>query len=246
MSQLDEQLKALRLSHAADALVRQEEQLTTYAELSFNERLSLLLEYEIQCRNVNKVTRLKRQAKLRLTASPNQLDYRVERGLNRKQMSELLTGSYLYNYQNILLTGPTGAGKTYVACALAEQACSQQHLTRYYRLSRLLDDLVAARVDGTYQKLLLSLAKKRLLVIDDWGMEKLTQKQSSDLLEVLEDRYQQSSTIMVSQLPVSEWYNMISNTTIADALLDRLLHNSHRIELRGESMRKLAQSDHLD
>ena len=122
MSQLDEQLKALRLSHAADALVRQEEQLTTYAELSFNERLSLLLEYEVQCRNVNKVTRLKRQAKLRLTASPNQLDYRVERGLNRKQMSELLTGSYLYNYQNILLTGPTGAGKTYVACALAEQA----------------------------------------------------------------------------------------------------------------------------
>ncbi|WP_293128328.1 ATP-binding protein [Moritella sp.] len=145
MSQLDEQLKALRLSHAADALVRQEEQLTTYAELSFNERLSLLLEYELLCRNVNKVDRLKRQAKLRLSASPNQLDYRVERGLSRKLMSELLTGGYLHNCQNILLTGPTGAGKTYVACALAEQACQQQYLTRYYRLSRLLDDLSAAR-----------------------------------------------------------------------------------------------------
>ena len=117
---------------------------------------------------------------------------------------------------------------------------------RYYRLSRLLDDLASARLDGTYQKQLLTLSKKALLVIDDWGMEKLQQEQASNLLEVLEDRYQESSTIVISQLPVKEWYNMIGNSTIADALLDRLVHNSHRIELRGESMRKLAQSDHLE
>ncbi|MEH6534230.1 MAG: IS21-like element helper ATPase IstB [Photobacterium frigidiphilum] len=246
MNSLNEQLKALRLSHAAQALEQQQVQLTTYAELSFEERLSLLLDYELLNRNQTKIQRLKRQAKLRVSAQGSQLVYRENRGLKRTLMSGLLTGSYLYKHQNILITGPTGVGKTYVACALAEQACELQHATRYYRLSRLLDDLASARLDGTYQKQLLALSKKVLLVIDDWGMEKLRQEQASNLLEVLEDRYQESSTIVISQLPVKEWYNMIGNSTIADALLDRLIHNSHRIELQGESMRKLAQSDHLE
>lgn len=140
--------------------------------------------------------------------------------------------------QNVLITGPTGAGKTYVACALATQACEQLYSSRYYRLSRLLDDLSSGRLDGTYQKQLQALAKKQLLIIDDWGMEKLTPDHAGHLLELLEDRYQVNSTIMVSQLPVKEWYNMIGNATVADALLDRLLHNSHRIELGGESMQK--------
>lgn len=117
---------------------------------------------------------------------------------------------------------------------------------RYYRLTRLLDDLTAGRLDGSYQKQLQSLAKKTLLILDDWGMEKLTQEHAGHLLEVLEDRYQNSSTIVISQLPVKEWYNMIGNATVADALMDRLVHNSHRIELGGESMRKLAQSEHLE
>ncbi|MDF5247534.1 IS21-like element ISVch3 family helper ATPase IstB, partial [Vibrio parahaemolyticus] len=164
----------------------------------------------------------------------------------RKQMSELLTGSYLHKHQNILITGPTGAGKTYLGCALATSACDQRQTVRYYRLTRLLDDLTAGRLDGSYQKQLQSLAKKGLLLLDDWGMEKLTQEHAGHLLEVLEDRYQNSSTIVISQLPVKEWYNMIGNATVADALMDRLVHNSHRIGLGGESMRKLAQSEHLE
>lgn len=246
MDQIHEQLKVLRLSHAAKALEQQREQLSTYAELGFEERLTLLLESEQLGRDQAKILRLKRQAKLRLDALPSQLLYKEDRGLKRTQMSELLIGGYLQKHQNILITGPTGAGKTYVACALAAQACEQQFSVRYYRLSRLLDDLSSGRLDGTYQKQLLSLSKKQLLILDDWGMEKLTPDHSGHLLELLEDRYQNSSTIMISQLPVKEWYNMIGNSTVADALLDRLIHNSHRIELGGESMRKLAHSDHLE
>ena len=227
------------------ALERQREQSSTYAELGFEERLSLLLEHEILHRNQNKVKQLRRQAKLRLSAQVSQITYKEGRGLNRKMMAELATGSYLHKHQNILITGPTGAGKTFVGCALAEQACEQHQSVRYFRLNRLLDDLSASKLDGSYQKLLLNLSKKSLLIIDDWGLEKLTQAQSGNLLEVLEDRYQQSSTIVISQLPVKEWFKMISNATVADAILDRLIHNSHRIELEGESMRKLDQSDHL-
>ncbi|AJR07107.1 transposase [Photobacterium gaetbulicola] len=246
MNQLNERLKALRLSHAATALEQQQEQLSTYAELTFEERLGLLLESELLNRSQTKIQRLKRQAKLRLDAQPSQILYKEGRGLKRQQVSELLTGGYLHKHQNILVTGPTGAGKTYIACALATQACEQQHMVRYYRLSRLLDDLSTGRLDGTYQKQLQTLAKKQLLILDDWGMEKLSQDHAGHLLEVLEDRYQVSSTIVVSQLPVKEWYNMIGNATVADALLDRLIHHSHRIELGGESMRKLVQSDHLE
>lgn len=240
MERVNEQLRELRLTHATQALEQQREQLSTYAELSFEARLSILLEHELLNRAQTKVERLKRQARFRLSAQSSELIYQQGRGLQRTQMGELLSGSYLHKQQNILITGPTGAGKTYVACAIAQRACELHHPCRYYRLSRLLDDLTSAKLDGTYQKQLLALSKKALLIIDDWGMEKLTQEQSSHMLEVLEDRYQQSSTIVISQLPVKDWYPMISNATIADALLDRLIHNSHRIELGGESMRKLA------
>ena len=240
MDAIIQQLKSLRLSHASDALEQQRIHPATYAELGFEERLGLILDHEIVNRDQTKIQRLKRQAKLRLSASGNQLDYRPERGLKRAMMGELLSGTYLQKRQNVLITGATGAGKTYVACALAEQACEQHCPSRYYRLNRLLDDLSSSRLDGSYQKLLLSLAKKKLLVIDDWGLEILSQEHASNLLEVLEDRYQECSTIIISQLPVKEWHEMIDNSTIADAILDRLVHQSHRIELRGESMRKLA------
>ncbi|WP_435248259.1 IS21-like element helper ATPase IstB [Vibrio sp. nBUS_14] len=240
MDAIIQQLKSLRLSHASDALEQQRIHPATYAELGFEERLGLILDHEIVNRDQTKIQRLKRQAKLRLSASGNQLDYRPERGLKRAMMGELLSGTYLQKRQNVLITGATGAGKTYVACALAEQACEQHCPSRYYRLNRLLDDLSSSRLDGSYQKLLLSLSKKKLLVIDDRGMEKLSQEHASNLLEVLEDRYQECSTIIISQLPVKEWHEMIDNSTIADAILDRLVHQSHRIELRGESMRKLA------
>ncbi|QIR98766.1 IS21-like element helper ATPase IstB [Vibrio diabolicus] len=246
MNSINEQLKALRLGHAVTALEQQREQASTYAELSFEERLTLLLESEILGRNQAKILRLKRQAKLRLEGLASQIIYEEGRGLRRVQISELLTGKYLQKKQNVLITGPTGAGKTYLACALAGQACEQLYSARYYRLSRLLDDLSSGRLDGTYQKQLQTLARKDLLILDDWGMEKLSPDHAGHLLELLEDRYQTSSTIMVSQLPVKEWYNMIGNATVADALLDRLIHNSHRIELKGESMRKLAQTGQVE
>lgn len=242
-SQLLEQLRALRLSQSAHALESQWGQPGTYQSLAFEERLGLLLEQELLSRETSKVNRLRKQARLRLQALPQQLEYRLERGLQRTQMAGLLTGNYLRLHQNVLITGPTGCGKTYVACALGEQACQQHMQVRYYRVGRLLEELNAARADGSYQHLLLTLAKQALLLLDDWGLEKLSARQAADLLEVIEDRYQQGSTVIASQLPVSEWHQMVSNPTVADALLDRLLHHSHRIELKGESMRKLAQTD---
>gem|GEM_PF-852279 len=175
----------------------------------------------------------------------NHLDYRAERGLKKTQVAELLSGQYLHHAHNILITGATGCGKTYLSCALAEQACQQHHNTRYYRLGQLLDELTLSHADGSYRQKLAQLAKCKLLLLDDWGMEKLNARQANDLLDIMEDRYQRGSTIIASQLPVNDWYKLISNPTVADALLDRLLHNSHRIELQGESMRKLDQSDHL-
>lgn len=242
-SQLLEQLRALRLSQSAHALESQWAQPGTYQSLAFEERLGLLLEQELLSRETSKVNRLRKQARLRLQAQPQQLEYRPERGLQRTQMAGLLTGNYLRLHQNVLITGPTGCGKTYVTCALGEQACQQHMQVRYYRVGRLLEELSAARADGSYQHLLLTLAKQTLLLLDDWGLEKLSARQAADLLEVIEDRYQQGSTVIASQLPVSEWHQMVSNPTVADALLDRLLHHSHRIELKGESMRKLAQID---
>lgn len=240
-----QQLRQLRLSYLAQALEQQQAQPNTYLEMDFCERFSLLLQQELDHRDSNRINRLRKQAGLRLQALPSQLDYRSERGLSRKQMAELLTGHYLHQSRNVLITGPTGCGKTYVACALGEQACQQHRRVGYYRLNRLLGDLAAGHADGSYNQQIAQLGKKELLILDDWGLEKLSGRQASDLLEVLEDRYQRGSTVIASQLPIKDWYQMISNATVADALLDRLLHHSHRVELKGESMRKLEQSDHL-
>ncbi len=244
-SGLLEQLRALRLSHLGQALEQQWSQPGTYLDLSFDERLGLLLDHELLQRESGKVDRLLRQARLRLSAVPSGLDYRAARGLNRQKMAELLGGGYHQRYQNVLITGPTGCGKTYVACAPGEQACRQHIAVVYWRLSRLLEDLGTGHADGSDQKQLLKLSKAPLLILDDWGLDKLSARQSSDLLEVMEDRYGEGSTVIVSQLPVSEWYKMISNPTVADALMDRLMHNGHRLELKSESMRKLAQTDHI-
>jgi len=245
LSSLHEQLRALRLGHFCQALQQQQEQPDTYTDMSFEERLGLLATHEILCRDNTKVKRLTRQAKLRFDARPSGIDYRSGRGLKKEKIATLLSGQYLHYNQNIIITGATGCGKTHLACALATQACEQHHSARYYRLGELLDELHVGHADGSYRQQLNTLAKRKLLILDDWGMEKLSARQANDLLDVMEIRYQQSSTIIASQIPSSEWYKLIPSPTIADALLDRLLHNSHRIELTGESMRKLDQSDHL-
>ncbi len=233
-----EQLRALRLTAFSQALEQQRQQPTTYAELGFEERLTLLLDHELLGRENNRINRLRKQAKFRLSAQPEKLDYAPERGLKKANFAELFSGNYLKRQQNILITGATGCGKTYLACALGEQAIRQQHNVKYYRLGRPLDALAAARVDGSYTQLMSKLAKVSLMVLDDWGLEKLSAKQASDLLEVMEDRYQLSSTVIASQIPIEEWHQLIPNPTIADALLDRLIHNGQRIALKGESLRK--------
>lgn len=244
-SQLQEQLRSLRLGHFAQALQQQQGQATTYEDMSFEERLGLLAQHEIHCRQSTKVKRLLKQASLRLDAHASRLEYSSERGLRKDKIGSLLSGQYLHHAHNIIITGATGCGKTYLACALAKQACEQHHTVRYYRLGQLLDELNIGHADGSYRQQLAQIAKKKLLILDDWGMEKLNPRQANDLLDVMEERYQNTSTIIASQLPVAEWYKLMTNPTVADALLDRLLHNSHRIELMGESMRKLDQSDHL-
>ena len=244
-SQLQKQLRSLRLGHFAQALQQQQGQATTYEDMSFEERLGLLAQHEIHCRQSTKVKRLLKQASLRLDAHASRLKYRSERGLRKDKIGSLLSGQYLHHAHNIIITGATGCGKTYLACALAKQACEQHQTVRYYRLGQLLDELNIGHADGSYRQQLAQIAKKKLLILDDWGMEKLNARQANDLLDVMEERYQNASTIIASQLPVAEWYKLMTNPTVADALLDRLLHNSHRIELTGESMRKLDQSDHL-
>ena len=244
-SQLQEQLRSLRLGHFAQALQQQQGQATTYEDMSFEERLGLLAQHEIHCRQSTKVKRLLKQASLRLDAHASRLEYRSERGLRKDKIGSLLSGQYLHHAHNIIITGATGCGKTYLACALAKQACEQHQTVRYYRLGQLLDELNIGHADGSYRQQLAQIAKKKLLILDDWGMEKLNARQANDLLDVMEERYQNASTIIASQLPVAEWYKLMTNPTVADALLDRLLHNSHRIELTGESMRKLDQCDHL-
>jgi DNA replication protein DnaC len=182
---------------------------------------------------------------VRLDAHANHIDYRAARGIRKDKMATLLSGQYLHYAHNIIITGATGCGKIYLSCALGQQACEQHHTVKYYRLGQLLDELNIGHADGSYRQQLAQLAKKKLLILDDWGMEKRNARQANDLLDVMEDRYQNASTIIASQIPVTEWYKLITNPTVADALLDRLLHNSHGIELAGESMRKLDQSDQL-
>ena len=226
----------------ADALQLQLEQVSTYEELAFTERLSLLVDHEMLNRDQNKQTRLIRMTRFKLTANIQDIDYRHRRNLKKHQIAQLAQTSWLDKAQNLLVTGPCGSGKTYLGCAVGHNACLNGYSTRYYRLSRLLLEITQAKADGSYQKLLKQLANLQMLIIDDWGLEPLEAAHRHDLMEIMDDRHGTTSTVVISQLPTSEWYASIGDNTFADAILDRLMHNAHRLELKGESMRKL-QSD---
>ena len=234
-------LHDLRLGAMAQALQRQQEQVGTYGGLSFMERLGLLVEQECLERDHRKQNRLIRQARFKLNATVPDIDYQHRRNIEPSQIAQLAQGEWIERAQNLLITGPCGSGKTYLACAVGHNACLQGHSVRYYRLSRLLLALTQAKADGSYQKQLTLLAKIRVLIIDDWGLEALNAAQRNDLMEIMDDRHGHQSTVMISQLPTDEWYAAIGDNTLADAILDRLMHNAHRLKLTGESMRKIRE-----
>jgi DNA replication protein DnaC len=234
-----QQLHSLRLTGMADALSQQLDQPTTYEELGFFERLSLLVNSESTCRDNRKIVRLLRQAKLRLNAHPADIDYRARRGLHKDTLAQLLQLDWIRHHRNLLIEGATGTGKTFLACALGQTACEHGLSVRYFRASRLFEMLTVAHGDGSFGKLLAQLAKTELLIIDDWGLDILTQQQRNDLLEVIEDRHGRGATLITSQLPSTYWHEAIGEPTLADAILDRLLHNATKLQLKGESMRKI-------
>jgi DNA replication protein DnaC len=242
-------LRELKLSGMVAALEHQQEQVSTFEALPFIERLSLLLEHEHLMRENRKQERLIRQAQFKLSATLTEIDYTHPRNIKRAQVARLAQGDWIERSQNLLITGPCGSGKTYLACAIGHAACMREYSVRYYRLSRLLLELNQAKADGSYSKLLKQLAKVRLLALDDWGLEPLQPAHRHDLLEILDDRHDNSSTIVISQLPTDQWYAAIGDNTLADAILDRLMHNAHSLKLNGESMRKklrqLTEDEHL-
>jgi len=243
------QLKSLKLAGMAQTLQSQCEQPGTYEDLSFHERLGFMIDNELLAREQRKQQRLLKAAKLKLAATARELDYQHPRGLQQSQMAALLQCGWLRKAQNVLITGSCGTGKTYIACVLGHTACMKGFTVRYYRLSRLLLELTQAKADATYSKLLRALAKTDLLIIDDWGLEPLKAASRNDLMEIMDDRHGCAATIMISQLPTEQWHQSIGDNTIADAILDRLMHNAHRVKLKGESMRKrqilLTDDDHL-
>jgi len=236
------QLRQLKLNGMAAALQDQQEHPGTYEGLAFDERLQLLIDHEELERNQRKQDRLTSQAQFKLKAYPKDIDYQHTRGLQKSQIAGLLQCDWLKKAQNVLLTGPCGSGKTYIACALGHQACLKGYRSKYFRLSRLILALTQAKADGSYCKLLKELAHIELLIIDDWGLDPLNAANRNDLMEIMDDRYGKSATLMISQLPTDQWYQAIGDNTLADAILDRLMHNAHRINLKGESMRKIKSS----
>lgn len=209
-------------------------------QLSLNDGLNLLLQAEADHRQNNRELRLLKAAQFRYKASVPELKFSAERGLNKEQILALSTGTYLEKGQSILITGATGCGKSFLASALGHQACTQGKITYYFNFKKLMFKLKTCRLEGTIARQFTKLAKADLLIIDDFGLQVLDHQQQQDLMEIIEDRHARKSTILVSQLPVSCWYEIIAEQTIADAILDRLVHTSHRIELKGESRRKLS------
>jgi DNA replication protein DnaC len=230
-------LHELRLTGMAAALEEQQA-MPDIAQLDFEERLVLMLQREQTSREDRRLTRLLSQAKLRLPACVEDIDLRAPRGLDRSVILRLASADWVRAHQALLISGATGTGKTYLACAFGQSACRHGLSVRYFRFSRLLAELALARANGTYPKLLEKLSKTDLLVLDDYGLAPLSDNERRDFLEILEDRYGRRATLITSQLPLEHWHDAIGDNTFADAILDRLVHNAHRLTLKGGSMRK--------
>lgn len=233
-------LQSLKLTGMATALAEQRG-LPDLATLTFEERLALLLEREQASRHDRRLTRLLQLARLRHAACVEDVNFRTKRGLERTAFLQLASGEWIRQQQTLLLVGPTGTGKTWLACALGNAACRQGHTVRYLRLPRLLsEELVLARADGSYGKVMQTLARTDLLILDDWGLAPLGDRERRDLLELVEDRAGRRATLVTSQLPIEHWHTMIGDATFGDAILDRLVHQAHRVTLTGGSLRRLA------
>jgi DNA replication protein DnaC len=238
IEQTYEKLKFLRLFSLAKALRAQMES-THYATLPFEERLSLLVEEEVLARGNSRIARSLKDAKLKQHCSVEDVDFETPRNLRRAHFLELAQCRWIKQGQNLIITGPTGSGKSFLACALADKACKLELKARYFKVAELARELVVARHDGSYPRLMAHLAKTHLLIIDEWLRDPLQQDHVRELLDLLDDRFRKSSTVFISQLEVKDWHQHINDPTLADAILDRVVHDSHRIEINSrESMRK--------
>lgn len=234
-----DKIEQLRLFGMAKGL-REQLQNQEASALNFEERLGLLIDREMTERENKRLATRLRTAKLRMSASVEDIDFRQPRGLDKSLILSLASNQWITEHHNVLIIGPTGAGKSYLACALSHKACRDGHLVAYQRLPRLLEDLALSHHDGRYRKLMKSLLKADLLVLDDFGLGSLSSEQQRDLLEVVEDRYDRRSTIITTQLAVKHWHDILADPTLADAIMDRLVHNAYKIELKGvDSMRKI-------
>ena len=214
-----------------------------FMELDFCEQLSLLLEHEKSYKQNKKLARMISASNVKYrSACMENIDYQVKRGLNKKQLLSLAQFGWVQKFQNVLVTGPTGVGKTEIGCALAMNAVRQDYSALFFRMSRLLEMLEICRADGSLPRFRMKLAKADILVLDDLGITPLNDMNRRDLLDIIEDRVGSGSVVVTSQLPVNKWHEYIGENTLADAILDRLVHRSHKIQMRGESMRKLKES----
>lgn len=232
-----EQLQKMRLTGMHKAL-QEQMQMDACQSMTFEERLGLMLDREVTERENRRLQTLLRKAKLHQQAAIEDLDHHTPRSLDRQLMTRLRSMQWVRERLNLLVTGPTGIGKSWIACALGNKACREGLSTRYFRLSRLFQALQLARADGTWTKLLRELARTDLLILDDWGLTPIQDEQRRDLLEIMDDRFNAKSTLIASQLPIDHWHDYIGDSTLADAILDRLVHNAYRLQLSGESMRK--------